>query len=340
MSEQPNPGAFVDSAFASLMDTMVEDDAPEEGSAPAAPEGGQAGAGYPPAGGDAGAAGAAGAPAAAEPAATPGGAGAPGVGDAAPADGGGAGGAEGADDGPGAGDRAPAWTVDVATVTPDLGGLSQKFEENVTAAFQQQALQGIQTEYKPYFDALSQHPRMLVGREVPALNGEDGAMETLRDADDAREWQEAVKQLLTDEVRERATVSMESNADILSTVHQSIELFAMNKDLVPGTRQFDRVLADRFAAMASPYELRIEGKLHGYTIPVQPIIDQLRAQLGRERAAAPAAAAAPPAAQRGRPRKAADPPQAGIPSKAGSAGGEEEDFSTLFGTLGLPNFRI
>lgn len=181
---------------------------------------------------------------------------------------------------------------------------------------------------------------MLVGQQVPALQGEDGEMETLRDADDAREWQDAVKTLLTDEVRERATREMESNQDIINTVHQSIELFALNKDLVPGTRQFDRVLADRFAAMAKPYELRIEGKLHGYTIPVQPLIEQLRAQLGRERAAAPAAAPAAPAATRGRPRKQADPPQAGIPSKAGSAGGEEEDFSTLFGTLGLPNFRI
>jgi hypothetical protein len=181
---------------------------------------------------------------------------------------------------------------------------------------------------------------MLVGTQVPALTGEDGQMETLRDANDAREWQDAVKQLLTDEVRERATKSMEENEGILNTVHASIELFANNKDLVPGTRQFDRALADRFATMAAPYELRVEGKLHGYTIPVQPLIEQLRGQLARERAAAPAPAAAPAAAAPGRPRKAADPPQAGIASKAGSASSDEEDFSTLFGTLGLPNFRI
>lgn len=179
--------------------------------------------------------------------------------------------------------------------------------------------------------------------EVPSLTGPEGTMETLRDANDAREWQDAVKTLLTDEVRERATVAMEENEGILHTVHQSIELFAHNKDLVPGTRQFDRTLADRFASMAKPYELRVEGKLHGYTIPVQPLIDQLRAQIVRERAAAPPQAAAPAAAagERQRPRSApADPPQAGIGSKAGSASKDEEDFSTLFGTLGLPNFRI
>lgn len=185
---------------------------------------------------------------------------------------------------------------------------------------------------------------MLVGTQVPALNGQEGEMETLRDASDAREWQEAVKMLLTDEVNERATKQLEENKGILDTVHAAIELFTSNKDLVPGTRQFDRQLADRFASMVKPYELRVEGKLHGYTIPVQPIIDQLRAQLVAERAktvaAAPEAASAPQRKAGAPQRPPADPPQAGIGSKAGSSGGEEEDFSTLFGTLGLPNLRI
>ena len=182
---------------------------------------------------------------------------------------------------------------------------------------------------------------MLVGTEVPALNGKQGEMETLRDANDAREWQEAVKVLLTEEVRERTTKALEENKGILDTVHQSIELFTNNKDLVPGTRQFDRQLADRFAAMVKPYELRVEGKLHGYTIPVQPLIDSLRASLVAERAtAAPPAPAAPAAAPGAPAAKPAEPPQASIPSKAGAAGGEADDFSVLFGTLGLPNLRI
>lgn len=179
---------------------------------------------------------------------------------------------------------------------------------------------------------------MLVGVEVPSLNGPEGSMETLRDADDAREWQEAVKVLLTEEVRERTAKAMDENKGILDTVHQSIELFAKNKDLVPGTRQFNRRLADRFASMVKPYELRVEGKLHGYTIPVQPLIDQLRTSLAAEAAAAPAAP--PKAAPAAKPARQADPPQAGIGSKAGSSSDDAEDFSTLFGTLGLPNLRI
>lgn len=196
----------------------------------------------------------------------------------------------------------------------------------------------MQTEHQQYFDALEQHPRTLVGMQVPALDRE--GMETLRDTADAKEWQEAVKSILVEEVRDRATKEMEANAGFLDTIHASIELFSNNADLVPGTKDFDVDLANRFATLATPYELRVEGKLHGYTIPVQPLIEQLRAQLARERAAAPAPAAKPAQAAGGRQRTPADPPQAGIPSKAGSAGGEEEDFSTLFGTLGLPNFRI
>lgn len=204
----------------------------------------------------------------------------------------------------------------------------------------------MQEEFKNYFDALRQHPRLLVGTEVPSLRPDapDGAMETLRDANDAKDWQDAVKHLLTEEVRERAEKSLDENRGIFDTIHASIELFTQNQDLVPGTRQFDRQLADRFAAMAKPYELRVDGKLHGYTIPVQPLIDQLRTQIVNERRAAPAA---PDAEKRGpgRPKGSTnktreDPPQAGIRSKAGSESGEAEDFSTLFGTLGLPNIRI
>lgn len=177
---------------------------------------------------------------------------------------------------------------------------------------------------------------MLVGQTVPAI-GKEGN-EVLRDANDAREWQEAVKSLLVAEVRDKAEKAMEESSDFLTTIHASIDLFTNNPDLVPGTKEFDIELADRFAAMATPYELRVDDRLQGYSIPVQPLIEQIRNQLVKERAAKPAepAAAAPAAAA---PKPTPDPPQAGIPSKAG-AGGVEEDFSTLFGTIGLPDLKI
>ena len=148
-----------------------------------------------------------------------------------------------------------------------------------------------------------------------------------------------MKSLLVREVRDRASREMEENSEFLATVHSSIELFQNNHDLLPMTKTFDVELANRFAKMAEPYELRVEGKLQGYSIPVQPIIDMLREQLKTERAAAKPAAPATPAAPAKKAAAAADPPQAGIPSKAGNSGAKE-DFSTLFGTIGLPNLQI
>jgi hypothetical protein len=175
-----------------------------------------------------------------------------------------------------------------------------------------------------------------VGTQVPAI-GKEG-METLRDSNDAKEWQEAVKALLVAEIREQATAKMEESADFMQTVHASIDLFKNNPDLIPGTKDFNRTLADQFAGMMEPYEVRVDGKLQGYSIPVQPIIEKLRANLKTAASAPPVVGAAPPAAAPS-PRPAPEPPQAGIQSKA-SSGAEREDFSTLFGTIGLPNLQI
>lgn len=236
---------------------------------------------------------------------------------------------------PTGGDLPETWTATAAELAPKLEALSTAFEERTLQAYQQTALDEIKVEHKQYFDALEQHPRTLVGKTVPAI-GKEGN-ETLKDAADAADWQEAVKALLVGEVRERASKAVEENSEFLTTMHASIELFQKNPDLIPGTKDFDVELANRFAALAKPYELRVEEKLQGYSIPVQPLIDQLRNALVAERKAAPAApaAASAPAA----PKPEADPPQGGITSKAG-ASSEAEDFSTLFGTIGLPNLQI
>lgn len=231
--------------------------------------------------------------------------------------------------------------------------MSTAFEEKVLEAYRTEALDAVRTEHAKYFEALEKHPRLLVGTRVPSITGEGD--EVLGDTNDAREWQEAVKSILVDEVRDRADKAVEENASFLDTIHASIELFTKNNDLMPGTKDFDVELANRFAEIAAPYELRTDdGKLQGYSIPVQPIIDQLRTRLVAERAskaAAPAAPASQPAAPAGgqgastpptpsaAPGAPAEQPQAGIPSKAGQ-GDQAEDFSALFGTIGLPDLRI
>lgn len=184
---------------------------------------------------------------------------------------------------------------------------------------------------------------MLVGMEVPSLTT-DGK-ERLKDSADAADWIDGVKAMLLAEVESRAEKKMAEDGGLRKTLHSSIELFQNNRDLVPGTKEFDKELADRLTELAKPYENRVDGKLIGYNIPLQPLVELVRGQLQQARAAKatpPPAAAAPAAPQpSAQPlaRKPAPAPQAGIPASAGTSA-EPSDFSTLFGTIGLPELRI
>ncbi len=232
-------------------------------------------------------------------------------------------------------DLPESWTASASEYAPKLGELSTAFEESTTRAYHEASLEEARKEYSNYFDAISKPARVLVGAKVPKIDGTEGE-ETLRDEADVLSWQSAVKTILADEIRGRATKALDENRDFLTTIHSSIDLFKNNLDLIPGTKEFDRELADRFVKLAEPYELRsAEGKLQGYSIPPQGMINQLRADITAGRTAAPAAAA--PAAT---PPAPGDQPSAGITSQAGNSGDAGEDFSSLFATLGLPNLRI
>lgn len=208
------------------------------------------------------------------------------------------------------------------------GDIATGFESRQQEVFTNAALAEVKEEFGSYFDAIQQPPRMLVGQEVPSPSGE--GMERLRDSADARDWQDAIKHLLKDTVVARAEQRATEAQDTFATIHSSIDLFRANPDLVPGTKQFDRQLADEFVALAKAYELRVDGKLTGYSVPVQPLIAQLRTQIQARRAATPAAPS--PAAQRAaeQPRTPTgqwDAPQAGIGSKAGRSGAAGDDIA-------------
>lgn len=214
--------------------------------------------------------------------------------------------------------------VDATTLTDVWGEIATGFETGQGELLHQSTLAEVQEEYKPYFDRLRQHPRTLVGTEVQSVNGK--GKEVLRDAEDARQWQEAVKQLLVQDIERRVETKREDLKEAYATVHSSIDMFRNNADLVPGTKQFDKDLANEFVAMVKDFEIRNNGKLIGYSVPVQPIINQLRSKLVSSRAAA---ATPPPAPSAQQQRAAAQPrsedtgrwegPQVGITSKAGSS---------------------
>lgn len=175
---------------------------------------------------------------------------------------------------------------------------------------------------------------------MPSPTG--GPDEVLRDAQDARDWQDAIKHVLVAEVNSRVEKRADEVRHVFETVHESIDLFRNNPDLTPGTKQFDRELADKFVAFVSDYAIKSNGKTIGFSVPVQPIINRLRAELAASRAAASAQATQPAAPAQPTPRQQQaaqqprtptgqfDSPQAGITSKAvQSAEGDDDARGVL-----------
>lgn len=225
--------------------------------------------------------------------------------------------------------------------------MSTNIERTTMQQHQTAALAETREKFPRYFEALNKHPRALVGSKVPAASDNEPGRDAdgfvvLKDSADAKEWQEATKQNLVAEIRDNAQRRAEANPGHMQTIHQSIELFQNNSDLVPGTKQFDKNLADRFAAIAKAYEVRDDaGKLMGYSIATQPLIDQLRSQIAAEGKAAPAPASPPQPAGAGAGQAAPkeEAPQAGIQSKSGNSV-EGQNMDTFWGTIGLSGIRI
>lgn len=205
-------------------------------------------------------------------------------------------------------------------------------DDKFTESFQQQAVEQAQEDYPHYIERLNMHPLELVGKELPAIDGSDENV-VLRTAEEVAQWQEAVKVILQRELEASVEAKQQESAEVLDVIHASIELFRDNPDLVPGSKSYNKELASRFVKLAEPYALKLNGKLAGYSIPVQGLVNQVRAQV---KAGATAPAATPPA------KKAAPAhrPQAGVPSKAGKSGEGEEDFTPMWNALGITDVPI
>lgn len=228
----------------------------------------------------------------------------------------------------------PVVTADDKVLVEQIGGLTEKLEERFTASFQQQAVEEAKADYPHYIELLNMHPLELIGKDLPSIDGTDNDV-AFRTAEEIKDYQEAVKVILQRELEASVEQKRQESAEILDVVHASIELFRDNPDLVPGSKSYNKELATRFVKLAEPYALKMNGKLTGYSIPVQGLVDQVRAQVKAAAAAAPAAT--PPA------KKAAAPaarPQAGIPAKAGASGEGEEDFTPMWNALGISNVPI
>ena len=222
-----------------------------------------------------------------------------------------------------------------------IEGLETRQREELTYS----AVEAVKTEYSKYIEIVDQAPRYLVGKTVPKADG-SGGDERLNDAQDARDWQDEIKKQLATEVNRRIQIGTDENRGQMELLHNSIELFRGNPDLVPNTKQFDKELADEFATMIEPYAVKtVAGKVAGWSIDVKPLLKVARTTVTSRRAVASVQPPAPsgPTAQQQRagqqPRNAqqqfTQTPQAGIPSSAGQSGDEGENLDVLFGSLGI-----
>ena len=200
--------------------------------------------------------------------------------------------------------------------------------EKVRETARVEALTGMKEEFNTYFEIIEAPPRMLIGKSVPSLDPEKDT-EVLRDAADARDYQEAAKTLLAKELGSRVQAGVQEQAAYLQVLSQSIDMIQQNPDLLR-----DKVFADRVADLIKPYEYRKDGKLIGYSVNVIPLVAQVRKQLAAERAAggAPATSAAP--AKPTTPATPAPGPQQGLRASAAQSS-QPEGFDQLWSTLGF-----
>ena len=259
---------------------------------------------------------------------------------------GGEGGAQGAPAGEPAGVPVNPWGgVDraYAEIAPLFDTAAAKLLETGEQALREQALEDINNGLAPeVLESIRAHPFQLVGDTVPAVKGEGTIV--LKTLQEAEAWQGAVKHIIGGQVDARTAALMQDAQPVLSTLQASVTLFRANQDLVPGTKEYNPALAQRFIKMARPYLHEVDGKPIGFRVDVQPLVDAIREELGT--APAPAPAPAPTARQEqvaGQRRNEAgqfDAPQAGIPSTAGISGEPEEDFGTFWKAVNHSEMNI
>jgi hypothetical protein len=224
----------------------------------------------------------------------------------------------------------PVVTVDDQAVVERFNEISEALDERFTESFEQQAVEQAQEDYPQYIEMLQMHPLELVGKDLPSIDGSDDPI-VLRSAAEVEQWQGAVKTILQRELEDIVQQKQQESNEVLDVVHASIELFKDNPDLYPGSKSYNKEMASQFIKLAEPYALKMNGKLTGWSIPVQGLVDQVRAQVkAKQPAGTPPAKKAAPAHK----------PQGGIPSKAGESGAGEVDYSPMWGALGIKNVPI
>ena len=236
-----------------------------------------------------------------------------------------------------------------AEVVTQLSVAHEAIEKRLGDTFQRDATAELNEKWGPQIgDILGTTPYLLVGQPVPDLRGGKEPVR-LRDTEEASQYQASLKHVFDSEVKKIVTAKENDVKPIMSVVQDSIQLFENNKDLYPGTAEFDKDLADRFAKVAKSFEVIVNGKLYGWQGNMQPLINELRSELATRRGAAgvtqqqpqqPSARQQQAATQPRQDNGQFDGPQASIASKAGMSGTpDDDDWGTFWDATGFGQSR-
>lgn len=191
---------------------------------------------------------------------------------------------------------------------------TERFTAAISERVDEQVSKQIQEEYGAYLQALQVSPSALVGRTVPGLDSDEDI--TLASREEADRWQQGVRQELgyiVDGMTKEAQQKMQEQYQPLQHV---VDLFRNNPDLVPGAPGFNKNLADLVAEHAKDYAVtNEEGKITGYKVPLQPLVNALRKVFAQ-----PTTVASKPKQEKTAP---AEKPQVGLRSQAGQSSGKE-----------------
>lgn len=215
----------------------------------------------------------------------------------------------------------------------------------MTETFKAQAYKEVEQEIdEAFIPALRLRPMQLVGMEVPSVRPGAKPDEKIKilDTQMARDWQETVTGLIEDEIEDKVKTKTEQVRPMTSVIQNSALMFQNNPDLIIGTKGFDQELAERFVRFAKPFEVKTAQGVIGYHGEVQQLINEIRADLAKERGAIGARAEDRAEQQ----RKAAalqartpagqfEAPQAGISSKSGMSGEPADDYADFWRATGL-----
>jgi len=223
--------------------------------------------------------------------------------------------------------------------------------ERMEGVLRQQAFSEVQQVVDPqFFDIMRLRPTQMVGMEVPSVRPGAAPEERIKllDSAMARQYQEDIGGMIEDQITDVASRQADSLRPMMSVIQDAIQMLDNNPDLIPGTKGFDPELQKRVIEVGKSYEVRANGKMMGYQVKMQPIINVIRNELAKERgtvgaqkqqqqqAAARSAAAAARAAEQ--PRRQGgqfDSPQVGITSKTMPSGKEEADYTPFWEATGL-----